>query len=230
VSRRPAVARRAIMCIAVLSLAAAAACAKSNTPPPHTLPGALAKPLDSLSGEELYAFTRSLAFGGGADQDRKCKGASECNGISPRRTKVHVDAVNGQDSLSAIAVPRNGVIAIKALNVGANIEDLYGMKPGAGIEYFLVVLPGATDSTGRWRLEELDTTPGARRHSQVATGTLLPCWHSFVPGRANRANFYTCNDEHMAKDRVTRSGLALAAQDAPMWMDCAQGCCLATQP
>jgi stalled ribosome alternative rescue factor ArfA len=203
-----------------------------GTAPPRvvqaTLPGALPKPLDSLSGDELYAFTRQLVFGGGVEKERKCKGSPECK--ATRKTKVRLDAVDGQDSVSVNGMPNNGVVAIKAINKGKEPDEMYGMKPDKNLEYFLVLLP-ATDSLGRWRLEELDTTAGSRRHTQVASGTFKPCWHPFVSHKVNRANFYTCNDAHMLTDTVTKSGLALQVdRDAPMWMDCAQGCCLASQP
>jgi hypothetical protein len=251
VRRRIAVARRAFAPVLLCGLAALA-CAKGkersdsaaavaarpaallgaspSSFAPANLPGMLAQPLDSLSGEELYLFTRTLTFGGGADRERRCKGSPDCQSASPIKTTVRVDAVDGQDSLSAISLPANGVVAVKAINKGLHADEMYGMRPGMATEYFLVVLPG-TDSTGRWRLEELDTTPGARRHAQVASGTLKPCWHGFVQGKVNRANFYTCYDSHMSADSVTRSGLALQpGSDAPLWMDCAQGCCVATQP
>jgi hypothetical protein len=195
------------------------------------LPGALPKPLDSLSGDDLYAFTRKLGFGGGTDKERKCKDSPECIGTSAgaaKKTKVRVDAVDRQDSVSVNGVPDNGAIAIRATNKGPFVDQMYGMKPDKNLEYFLVLYP-ATDSLGKWRLEELVTTAGSRRHTEVASGTFRPCWHKYVKGRVNRANFYTCAESQTA-DSVMKLGLALQGDNAPLWFDCAQGCCLATQP
>jgi hypothetical protein len=234
VRRRTVVARRALASSLLCTLVALAACTKDKGRPDSTasqadLPGALAKPLDSLSGEELYAFTQKLTFGGGVEQERKCKDSPECTAVRPLRTRVRIDAVDGQDSVSVSAIPAKGVVAIKAINNGPATDAMYGMKPDRNLQYFLVLLPG-TDSLGRWRLEELDTTQGARRHRQVATGTFKPCWHPFVKNKVNRANFYTCADAHMSGDSLSRSGQALQGDESPMWMDCAQGCCLATSP
>jgi hypothetical protein len=251
VRRRIVVPRRAFAPILLCSLVALHACSKGEkqpdtaaaaksatlvgTPAPRAvqanLPGALPKPLDSLSGDELYAFTRKLPFGGGADRERKCKDSPDCDGtkaIAAKKTKVRVDAVDGQDSLSVNGLPNDGVVAVRASNKGPFVDQMYGMKPDKNLEYFVVLYP-ATDSLGKWRLEELDTTAGSRRHTQVASGTFKPCWHKFVKKKVNRANFYTCADSHMA-DSVVKSGLALQDDNPPIWLDCAQGCCTATQP
>ena len=199
--------------------------------PAQSLPGALPKPLDSLSGEELYAFTHQLKFGGGIEKERKCKGSPECSATKPAKTKIRIDAVDGQDSISVTALPSNGVVAIQARNNGSFVDEYYSMKPEKNMEYYLVVLPG-TSQAGRWRLEQLDTTPNKRAHTQIASGTFNPCMHTFVPHRVNRANFLTCADAHAAAgDSVTKSGLALnGPNDPPIWMDCAQGCCTYSSP
>lgn len=192
-------------------------------------PGTLPKSLDSLSGDELYDFTRKLAFGGGVDKERRCVGAPECSALKPARTKVRLDAVDGQDSLGVVDLPVDGVIAIRALNEGEFTEKYYGMKAGKNLEYFLVVLPG-TKVAGSWRLEQLETTAGARRHSQVATGTFNSCGHPFSK-KVIRADFRTCADAKAINDSVSRSGLSLQpGNDAPMWVTCVNGCCTGTMP
>ena len=76
------------------------------------LPGALTKPIDQYTGDELYELVRRLQWGGGVERQRNCRGNAACQGAQPaRRTPVRVDAVNGQDSVSAINVPTNGVLA-----------------------------------------------------------------------------------------------------------------------
>jgi hypothetical protein len=195
----------------------------------QNLPGALPKPIDSLSGDELYALTRKLSYGGGVEKDRRCKHHPDCESSKPMMTKLRVDAVDNQDSVSVYGLPDNGVIAVKALNKGPYVDEMYGMKPGSNLEYFLVMLPG-TSLVGRWRLEELDTTPGKRQHSQVSAGSLQPCMHAYVKKRVNRANFLTCADAHPMTDSVSTSGLALQGINPPIWVDCAQGCCIATSP
>jgi hypothetical protein len=216
----------------------ARAAADSTAPAPSTapdtlavasaagLPGQLTKPIDQYTGDEFFEFVQRLQWGGGAERERKCKGNPGCDGTNPtRRTPVRVDAVNGQDSLSATNVPANGVVAVRAVNRGTLDEDRYGFKPNRRLEYYLIVLPG-TGGNGRWQFEELDTTPGARRHSSIGTGTFRPCNHPFRPGRVNRANFYTCADSHMS-DSVQRSNLMLFDPPTdPVWVECTGGCCI----
>jgi len=196
-------------------------------PAAATLPGQLTKPIDQYSGDEFYELVQHLKWGGGADRERACKGDPGCGGEKPsKHTLVRVDAVDGQDSLSALGVPTNGLVAIRALNKGSAVENRYGFKPEKKLEYYLIVLPGGKDA-GTWRLEELDTTPGARKHSSAGTGTFKPCNHPFQPKRVNRANFYTCADSHMS-DSVQKAGMVMFdPKSDPLWTSCAQGCCLA---
>ena len=197
------------------------------TPPSAAaLPGALTKPIDQYTGDEFFQFVQRLRWGGGAERERQCKGNPGCTGENPARlTRVRVDAVDGQDSISAATVPANGVIAVRAVNRGDLVEDRYGFKPERNLEYYLIVLPGAGPN-GTWRFEELDTTPGARRHTSFGTGTFRACNHPFRRGRVNRANFYTCANSPAA-DSVQRSNLMLFAPPRdPVWIDCAAGCCI----
>lgn len=191
------------------------------------LPGQLTKPVDQYTGDEFFDFVQRLQWGGGAERDRKCKGDPGCDGTNPaRHTVVRVDAVNGQDSVNALNVPTNGVVTVRAINRGTLDEQRYGFKPNRRLEYYLIVLPGS-GANGRWQFEELDTTPGARRHTSIGTGTFKPCNHPFRPGRVNRANFYTC-DESLVSDSVQKSNLLLFAPFTdPVWTECAQGCCIA---
>lgn len=200
----------------------------ATTPPAAAnLPGALTKPIDQYTGDELYEFVQRLQWGGGAEKDRKCRGNPGCDGTNPsRRTLVRVDAVNGQDSISTTTVPANGVVSVRAINRGNLTEDRYGFKPERNLEYFLIVLPG-TGANATWRFEELDTTPGARRHTSVGTGTFKPCNHPYRPGRVNRVNFYTCENSPTASDSVQRSNLMMFAPPTdPIWIECAAGCCI----
>ncbi|MDB4881804.1 MAG: hypothetical protein JWL95_570 [Gemmatimonadetes bacterium] len=225
--RQSAVPRSALARVLFLVTGVALTACTPKERPPAQLPGALTKPIDQYTGDELYDLVKRLKWGGGADRERKCKGDSACDGSQPsKRTMVRVDAVDGQDSLSALNLPANGVIGVRALNKGEQVEERYGFKPDKKLEYYLIVLPGSAKS-GTWQLEELDTTPGARRHTKVGGGTFTPCNHPFQPGRVNRANFYTCADSHMS-DSVQKSGLLMFdPKTDPLWMDCAQGCCMA---
>ena len=191
-----------------------------------SLPGALTKPIDQYTGDEFYDFVQKLKWGGGVEKDRKCKGNPGCGGTKPSQTtKVRVDAVDGQDSITTTSVPANGVVAVRAINRGTLDEERYGFKADKKYEYYAIVLPG-TGANGNWRIEELDTTPGARKHSSFGTGTFEGCNHPFRPGRVNRANFYTCADSPGA-DSVQRSNLMMfSAPTDPIWIDCAAGCCI----
>ncbi|HEX7977633.1 MAG TPA: hypothetical protein VF461_03470 [Gemmatimonadaceae bacterium] len=196
--------------------------------PTESLPGRLTKPVDQYTGDEFYALVQRLPWGGGAERDRPCKGDPGCGGDKPsKHTRVKLDAVDGQDSISVKNVPTNGVVAVRAINNGGITEDRYGFKPAKNLQYYLVVLPGATDSTGRWQFVELDTTSGARRISIAGAGTFTPCNHPFKKNRANRANFYTC-PESLAADSAQKSNLVMfAPPKPPVWTACAEGCCIA---
>lgn len=185
------------------------------------LPGALAKPLDQYTADELYAFVHGLTFTGGVERQRHCREAG-CAGPQPTKSvQVRIDAVDTQDSVSAQSVPSNGVVAARATSRGAGVELLYGMQPGTGFEYYLIVLPAGQSAT--WRLVEL-TTSGTRSHRTLATGTLTECHHDFVRGA--RADFKTC--AQAATLRPAAFGrLPQTDSDPPIWISCASGCCTA---
>jgi len=199
----------------------------ASTPARIPLSGDLTKPLAQYTGDEFYDFVQKLKWGGGAEKVRKCKGNPGCGGTSPTQTtRVRVDAVDGQDSLPVTTLPTNGVAAVRASNRGTLDEERYGFKADKKYEYYVIVMPG-TGRDGGWRIEELDTTPGARKHSSFGTGTFHPCDHPYQPGRVNRANFYTCADSPAATDSVQKSNLKMfSAPTDPIWITCARGCCL----
>jgi hypothetical protein len=190
-----------------------------------SLPGALTKPIDQYTGDEFYDFVQKLKWGGGVEKGRKCKGDPACSGTKPsKETKVRVDAVDGQDSITTTALPANGVVAVRAINRGTLAEDRYGFKADKKYEYYAIVLSGPGEN-GTWRIEELDTTPGARRHSSFGTGTFEGCNHPYRPGRVNRANFYTCANSPPS-DSVQTSNLMMFDSTDPIWVECARGCCI----
>jgi len=190
------------------------------------LPGALTKPIDQYTGDEFYDFVQKLKWGGGVEKARKCKGNPGCGGTKPSQTtKVRVDAVDGQDSITTTALPVNGVVAVRALNRGSLDEERYGFKADKKFEYYAIVLPGAGEN-GDWRIEELDTTPGARKHTSFGTGTFEGCNHPYRPGRVNRANFYTCANSPSGNDSTQTSNLMMFDATDPIWIDCSRGCCI----
>jgi hypothetical protein len=185
-------------------------------------PGALTKPIDGYSGDELFTFTRQLSYAGSHERDRTCKNASGCTGPTPRKTRVQVSAVATQDSLAESNVPEFGVVYVRAINKGAAEEARYGLRPGPSVRYYVIV---QRDTRGgmRWRLEELDTK-APRRHTQVAAGTFHSCAHAWTPGA--RADFKTC-DAPERGDTVVTMGLLLQGSDRdPVWVGCAGGCCI----
>jgi hypothetical protein len=191
---------------------------------PATLPGALTKPIDQLTGEELFAVTRQLRFTGGVDRVRRCRGRVACQGRdAAQTTHVRVDAVDLQDSISARALPPNGVIALRANNRGMIADSMYNMRPTTRFEYYLIVLPGANGGRASWRLEELDATRGARAHRTVARGTMTECNHPFVRGA--RADFKTCATA--AARPVSFSAFQEDGPEEPIWFGCSTGCCTA---
>ena len=176
--------RFAFIALACISMG----CAKSDAPPPDSamkfvasppggggtpasaMPGALTKSIDSYTGDELYAFVRKLQFTGGQERERKCKNNPACNNSkAPKRTRVAVDAVALQDSIAAGNTSQFGVVFIRAINRGDAEEARYGLKPGAQVENYVIVMPD-TGATLQWRLEQLDTTPNARVHASIGTG------------------------------------------------------------
>jgi len=249
VRRRPVVPRRALIPLAAAGLLVLSACTKGReradssapaarpgarsalvgaTPAPAPqLPGALAKPVADYTPDEFYTFVHALAFGGGADRTRKCKGNPACATKGGKVTSARVDAVDGQDSLVIGTLPANGVVAVRARNTGELPEARYGLLPGA-YEYYVIVTR-TTDTTASWSLAQLGITPGARTLAQVGSGTFHPCNHPFTKGKY-RANFYTCADSHMASDSTTmRMGLQLDdAISDPIWMKCSYDCCIVT--
>ncbi len=188
------------------------------------MPGALTKPIDEYSGEELRLLTTRLHFGGGHERERRCRKDPRCAGPAGARSTVRVDAVVGQDSVGPANVPRYGVVQIKAVNRGKLEEERYGFKPDARIEYYMIV---TSDGAGglRWRLEELDTRARPVTHVQAGRGLLEDCQHhNWKPGA--RADFKSCAAA-AAADSVMRLGLALRGQplDDPVWTECDMGCC-----
>ncbi|MFL5608053.1 MAG: hypothetical protein ACJ8AD_16490 [Gemmatimonadaceae bacterium] len=238
--------RRRVRHAAIGLIILAAACARKDSAPsadsgaapaPHSaaalrstksaqgspvFPGALAKPIDSYSGDEFYAFTTQLTYAGSHERERDCKNASGCGGAKPtKKTKVQVSAVATQDSLAESNVPEFGVVYARAINKGAEEEARYGFRADKNVRYYVIV---QRDSTGgmRWRIEEL-VTLAPRRHTQVASGKLQPCGHAWTPGA--RADFKTCNAPERG-DTVVTMGLLLQGSDRdPIWFGCAQGCC-----
>jgi hypothetical protein len=216
-------ARIAIGAIVVGSLIVA--CRPKDRGPAAELPGTLTKAVGEYTGDEFYALTHKLEWGGGVERERKCTGDPQCEGATPKLTIVRIDAVGGQDSISATNLPKNGVVSVRALNRGEFTEARYGFKTNKALEYYMITLPG-DEKAGRWQIAELDTTAGARKITLTGNGTFTPCNHPFRPKPVNRANFYTCQDSHTS-DSVQKTGLLLfAAPTDPAWISCAQGCCI----
>lgn len=205
--------------------------AGTNAPTGATrqLPGALTKPLDSYTGEEFYAFVHGLNFTADSVKERACKNDPACaSSPKPKKIKVGVAAVVGQDSLSPGTTPQYGVVYIRATNKGDAEEARYSMKPGKDLEFYVVVLPDA-GGTMKYRLEQLDTRAGSRQHVSIGTGPFTGCGHAWVAGA--RADFKTCASSaaaHTAGDSIVRLGLVLQTGPGdPMWSACSMGCCVA---
>ena len=49
------------------------------------MPGALTKPIEQYTGDELYAFVQRLSFSGGPERDRRCRNAPGCEGVAAAR-------------------------------------------------------------------------------------------------------------------------------------------------
>ncbi len=195
--------------------------------PMRAEPGNLPKPIDQMTGEELYSFTRTLSFGGGVERRRRCRGNPECRGNRPKdSTVVRVDAVEREDSLSMNGLSPNGVIGARALNRGTLADSMYNTRPGQQYEYYLIVT-SAGPGVASWRLEELDTTKGARAHRSVSTGAFHGCNHPFVPG--TRAAFKTCA-QAAADVKPAALGMFQTDEESPIWVSCAYGCCTADYP
>lgn len=195
--------------------------------PTRAEPGNLPKPIDEMTGDELYSFTRTLSFGGGVERRRRCRGNPECRGNRPKdSTVVRIEAVEREDSLSMNGLSQNGVIGARALNRGTLADSMYNTKPGRQYEYYLIVMPAGA-GVANWRLEELDTTQGARSHRSVSTGAFHGCNHPFVPG--SRAAFKTCA-QAAADVKPAAFGMFQGDEESPIWVSCALGCCTADTP
>jgi hypothetical protein len=198
------------------------------TPAGAPQPGALPKPIDQMSGDELYTFTHGLTFAGGQERQRRCRGDAACRGPQPARsTRIRVDAVSGEDSLSTGAgLPANGAIAVRGLNRGQVADSMYGMRPGSNYEYYLIVLAAAQGGGATWRLEELTTTAGSRSHRSAMTGVFKGCNHPYVRGA--RADFKTCAEA--APVRQVSFSAMQGRDESPIWVGCEVGCCTADPP
>lgn len=220
--RRMGVARAATSLLIVLI--ATAACAKRHRPTQNGDPvGTLDKPIGQYTGAELRDFVQHLHWTGGHDRERLCSGDPACSGPNPgKKTLVRIDAVDTEDSLTTRNLPANGVIAARLQNRGALEEARYHLKPGGQYEYYFIVYGG--DSTGTWRLEQLEHTPQGYALTEIGSGVFRGCNHPFVPGA--RADFKSC---------ATAAGsgqMQLAPQGSdptltdPIWFSCAFGCCV----
>jgi hypothetical protein len=201
------------------------AAAAPPSPASATPPGALTKPIGQYSGDEFYALTRQLQYGGGGTHGRRCRGRAGCRGAGARDTTViQVDGIVGDDSLSAANLPANGAIAVRAVNRGQLADSLYNMRPDTTYENYLIVTPVPNSATATWILEELATTAGARAHRTIARGTLRECTGPGHPyQRGPHADFKTC--EQAAQTRTASFGAMLQGGDPPIWFGCAFGCC-----
>jgi hypothetical protein len=241
--------RRIHLLLTAVAVAALAGCSKADAPPTDSaaaaaaqnaqqtiapavgsgaagraaMPGALVKPIDDYTGDELYELVRRLTFTGGQTRQRGCKNDPGCG--STKRTTVAVAAVATQDSIGPTTMPQYGVVYVRAINTGDAEEARYSMVPNANrYEYYLIITNDTSGKAMQWRLEQLDTTPGARRHSSAGTGRFVGCNHPWKPGA--RADFKTCANSASANDSIVRLGLALqGAIDDPMWTECGMGCC-----
>lgn len=211
---------------AARGLAGAGVPAATSGAAARLLPGALTKPLDSYTGEEFYAFVHGLTFTADSVKERKCKNDPSCvSSPTPKKTKVGVAAVVGQDSLSAGTTPQFGVVYIRATNKGDAEEARYSLKPGKHLEFYVVVLPDAGGAM-KYRLEQVDTRAGSRQHISIGTGPFVSCGHPWVAGA--KADFKTCANSAVAHDSVVKFGLLLQGGDEdPMWVSCSTGCCTA---
>jgi hypothetical protein len=188
----------------------------------RSYPGALTKPIDQYSGDELFDLTNHLKYVGSHDRERKCKDSPDCGGSAPKKkTLVQVSAIATQDSVSAGDVPQFGVVYLRAINRGDADEARYGLRPGKSLRYYMIVHRDSTDSL-RWRLEELDTAK-PRRHASVSTGTFHGCGHAWTPGAT--ADFKTCAAAARG-DTVVTLPLVMQAYNDPMWSACGNGCCV----
>jgi hypothetical protein len=207
----------------VLAALGAASCVRTRS---AGLPGTLDKPIDQYSGAELRDLAQTLHWTGGHERQRLCAGDSSCDTTPPGKTTlVKIDAVAGQDSLVIRRLPEDGVIAAQLTNRGALEERRYHMKPGGRYTYYLIVYGG--DSTGTWRLEELDHAGTGYSHREIARGTFSGCGHPFVRGA--QADFKSCATAHPSGElHLMMQGGDPTLSD-PIWITCASGCCIASQ-
>ena len=195
----------------------------------RALPGDLTKPIDQYTGDEFSALLNGLNYTGGQERARRCSGNPGCG--NALRTNVRVDAVNGEDSLSAGNLPQFGVVALRAVVRGNQTEAMYGMLPngpdGRYSYYLIVTAAGAGAAT--WRLEELSVQGNTRTHRALRTGRFTPCNHAYVRGA--RADFKTCAEAAASTLGPTRflnaSFGSRQSGEPPIWIGCASGCCTA---
>jgi hypothetical protein len=188
----------------------------------RSYPGALTKPIDAYSGDELYELTRGLQWVGSHERQRKCRNAAGCDAASAAKTTlVQVSAVATQDSVGVADVPPFGVVYVRAINRGDAEEARYGMRPGKTLRYYAIMQRDSAGGLG-WRLEELDTAV-PRRHSRVASGHVRSCGHPWTPGA--RADFRACDSPEQGDSVLTLPLVMKIATDDPIWTICDDSCC-----
>lgn len=195
------------------------------------VPGALPMPIDSMSGDAFQQLVRGLHFSGGGVYKRPCTGRAGCDGPSPHDTTVvSIDGVQGEDSLVISRIPATGAVVAVLVNRGRWEEKLLHLRSdSAHFKYYLVAYPGSSDSTGTWRLEQLERQGNTVTHTQVSTGRLVGCMHAFNP-TGPRAAFRTCADAqrmHVRSLVETQQTLTSTGYTSTPWIACASGCCVA---
>jgi len=183
----------------------------------------VAKPLSEYTGSEFLALTRRTRFGAGVTRTRPCREAIGCDGTNPSRsTTVRVDAALRTAPIDLAAVPAEGVIVARMVNLGSATESMYRLRASRKLEYYVIATPG-TGGAANVRFEELDTSTKTVR--TIGVGFLTSCAHPTRKAAGIQADFKSCADAHnlLPASRADAEGGLLD----PVWVGCGPGCCVA---
>lgn len=196
----------------------AASAARSLAATPSTPvqgPGDLTKALATYTGDEFFTLVRGVQFTGPNTRPRRCRG---CTGA--QRASVTVDARDGSHVIADADLGQFGTVVVRARNSGPNVESMFGMRPGARYEYYLVIRPD-TGGITRWHLAELDIQGTTRALQVVDSGRVRGCGHALKT--AATADFRSCDSEAIIRPA---SFVPLQSIDDPLWYSCPAGCCV----
>lgn len=184
----------------------------------------------------FWIFAKGKGWNGWKRQ-RKCKENAACDNDA-LATKMHIQAIRDANTVRIKALPANGVVIGRMMNVGA-YKDKTTETPGGQTvpDQYYYIIEKVDDVTATLKVAILSFEQRAGRH--IPTGPLViktakyayhPCG-SDLPSAVAVGDFKNC---------LRVAGTATSGPEAEMekattadafaWFSCAEGCCSAQYP